>query len=72
MDTSENGLYRLFTKNDSIEIYDNRFLPEGILLTDSKACRLSNNEMLFGTDKGLLSINPQKMTRYLYIQSRHN
>lgn len=57
---SENGLYRLFTKNDSIEIYDNRFLPEGILLTDSKACRLSNNEMLFGTDKGLLSINPQK------------
>ena len=66
---SENGLYRLFTKNDSIEIYDNRFLPEGILLTDSKACRLSNNEMLFGTDKGLLSINPQKMRRDTYTSN---
>lgn len=63
---SENGLYRLFTTNDSIEIYDNRFLPQGILLTDSKACRLSNNEMLFGTDKGLLSFNPQKMKRETY------
>ena len=63
---SENGLYRLFTNNDSIEIYDNRFLPEGILLTDSKACRLSNNEMLFGSDKGLLSLTPQKMKKDVY------
>lgn len=60
---SENGLYRLFTGNDSIEIYDSRFLPEGLLLTESRACRLSNNEILFGTDKGLLSMNPEKMKR---------
>lgn len=63
---SENGLYKLFTNNDSIEIYDNRFLPDGILLTDSKVCRLSNNEMLFGTDKGLLSIKPQKMKKDIH------
>lgn len=60
---SENGLYRLFTGNDSIEVYDSRFLPEGLLLTESRACRLSNNEMLFGTDKGLLSMNPERMKR---------
>ena len=66
---SENGLYRLFLENDSTEIYDNRFLPEGLLLTDSRACRLSNNEMLFGTDRGLLSIIPQQMKRNSYTSN---
>ncbi len=63
---SENGLYRLFTDNDSTEIYDSRFLPEGLLLTESRACRLSTGEMLFGTDKGLLSMSPQRMKRDTY------
>lgn len=67
--SSENGLYRLFTKNDSTEIYDNRFLPEGILLTECRAYRLSTNEMLFGTDKGLLSLNPQKIKRSTYTSN---
>lgn len=66
---SENGLHRLFLENDSTEIYDNRFLPEGLLLTDSRACRLSNNEMLFGTDRGLLSIIPQQMKRNSYTSN---
>ena len=66
---SENGLYRLFLENDSTEIYDNRFLPEGLLLTDSRACRLSNNEMLFGTASGLLSIIPQQMKRNSYTSN---
>jgi len=60
---SENGLYRLFTDSDSTEVYDNRFLPEGLLLTESRACRLSSDEMLFGTDKGLLSMKPERMKR---------
>ena len=63
---SENGLFRLFTDNDSIEIYDNRFLPEGISFTECRAYRLSNDEMLFGTDNGLLSLNPQRMKRDTY------
>ena len=41
------------------EVYDNRFLPEGLLLTESRACRLSSDEILFGTDKGLLSMKPE-------------
>ena len=60
---SENGLYRLFTDSDSTEVYDNRFLPEGLLLTESRACRLSSDEILFGTDKGLLSMKPERMKR---------
>lgn len=63
---SENGLYRLFTDNDSTELYDNRFLPDGILLTECRAYRLSNHDMLFGTDKGLLSLVPKKMKRDAY------
>lgn len=63
---SENGLYRLFPDTDSTEVYDSRFLPDGILLTESRACRLSNHEILFGTDKGLLSMNPLKMKRDAY------
>lgn len=66
---SENGLYRLFPRNDSTEIYDSRFLPEGLLLTESRACRLSNGEMLFGTDKGLLSISPERMRRDTYTSN---
>lgn len=63
---SENGLYKLFPENDSTERYDNRFLPEELLLTESRGYRLSNNEMLFGTDKGLLSLDPQKMKKSTY------
>lgn len=66
---SENGLYRLFLDNDSTEVYDNRFLPDGILLTESRPCRLWNDEMLFGTDKGLLSMKPDKMKRDRYTSN---
>jgi len=53
----------LFTDSDSTEVYDNRFLPEGLLLTESRARRLSSDEILFGTDKGLLSMKPERMKR---------
>ncbi len=66
---SEDGLYRLFTQNDSTEIYDNRFLPEEIMFTECRAFRLSDNEILFGTDKGLLSLNPLKMKRDTYTSN---
>lgn len=69
---SENGLYRLFTDSDSTEVYDNRFLPEGLLLTESRACRLSSDEILFWNGQGIIINETRKNeARLACIQPYH-
>lgn len=63
---TEEGLCRFSSQQETFESYDSRFFPSDIQFTESNAIQTSNNELIFNTDRGFLSFNPENIKRDSY------
>ncbi len=64
--SSEEGIYRFDTDADSIERYDNRFLPSNTIFMESDPICATNGDMLFCTNKGVLYFSPYNLNKSDY------
>ncbi len=63
---TEEGLCRFSPEQETFETYDYRFFPSNIQFTESNAIYTSNNELIFNSDRGFLSFNPNDIQKDKY------
>ena len=60
---TEEGICRFSTQDETFDSYDSRFFPSDIQFMEGNAIYTSNKELIFNTDRGFLSFNPEKIKK---------
>lgn len=61
--SAEEGLFKFFTSNDSLECYDHRFIPQSIQLSETLPIKYATGQIVLGTNNGVLSFNPYRVRK---------
>lgn len=64
---TEEGLCLFNTKDESIEVFDNRFFPFDLTFYGRGTVRCVNNEIIKATDRGILIFNPLSLQKDRFV-----